>query len=271
MKYILHMSDIHFGYGDLTCDYFDLIDEIIVQKQHQADDIIIVITGDIVDDANDLENYKQAKKGLDILRGAGFNNILLVPGNHDYGTGSNGNKKFVKIYKEIFFGSEVEFPKLDIIDDIALIGLDSMSSELHWYDHVWAEGELGKRQLLDLDKILRSEEVCSCKKRIIYLHHHPFKWRPLHQLKDSKKLKKILNSIIQDGISVDALLFGHNHQGHEHNGTWGIPRCYDAGTATLKSRPKCINNSRWFKVKSSTRFIDIENDDVLSDCLLKLM
>ncbi len=45
---------------------------------------------------------------------------------------------------------------------------------------------------------------------------------------------------MEKGISIDALLFGHNHQGEERNGTWGIKRWYDAGSATCKPRPKYI-------------------------------
>jgi hypothetical protein len=34
--------------------------------------------------------------------------------------------------------------------------------------------------------------------------------------------------------NIDALLYGHNHAGKKANGNWGIPRCYDGGSATRK-------------------------------------
>ncbi len=36
------------------------------------------------------------------------------------------------------------------------------------------------------------------------------------------------------GHAIDALLFGHNHDGKVWSGAWGIPRVYDAGTSTGK-------------------------------------
>ena len=188
--------------------------------------------------------------------------------NHDYGTGNLGNKKFVKLFKKAFYEAEVDYPKVDIIAGIAFIGLDSMAEELHWYDELWAEGQLGEKQIKKLEEILSMKKIRSCRKRVIYLHHHPFKWRPLHQLKDARKLKKVLTQAMNNGISIDAILFGHNHEGNAHNGKWGIPRCYDAGTATLKTRAKYVSWSSWFKVQSSTRVIDL-NKDPASDYVLR--
>jgi len=34
--------------------------------------------------------------------------------------------------------------------------------------------------------------------------------------------------------SIDALLFGHKHQGKKWNARWGIKRLYDGGTSTGK-------------------------------------
>ena len=48
-------------------------------------------------------------------------------------------------------------------------------------------------------------------------------------MKDSAALGEIVR-----GRGVDALLYGHNHEGRVANGKWGIARCYDGGTATYK-------------------------------------
>ena len=104
-----------------------------------------------------------------------------------------------------------------------------MAEELHWYDRMFSEGELGKKQLKRLADLLKSDRVKKSRYKVVYLHHHPFYPTPLHHLKDSDTLGKTLK-----GHSIDALLFGHNHQGKVWNGGWGIKRVYDAGTSTGK-------------------------------------
>lgn len=271
MKRIIHMSDLHVGYEDFGDRFRSITDNLIFEKGNKACEYVLVITGDLVDNAHNAESYPEVKAALDTLRNAGFEHILVVPGNHDYGTGSHGDKKFVTLFQQAFYGDKRGFPRKDIIDGITFIGLDSMTEELNWYDELWAEGELGDQQLRRLKAILRDDDVRLCKKRVVYLHHHPFQWRPLHKLKDSRKLKEVLVEAQGQGVSIDAVLFGHNHEGKVHNGQWGIPRCYDAGTATLKPRPKYLNWCPWFKVRSSTRVINIEKEEVYLDYELPLL
>jgi len=265
MKRIIHMSDLHVGHEDLGDRFRTIVQHLIFEKGDKADEYVIVITGDLVNDANDIKQYYEVKTGLDSLRQAGFSYILVVPGNHDYGTGDKGDKKFVKAFKDCFFGKEIEYPKKDIIDGIAFIGLDSMADELHWYDRLWSQGELGKKQLQRLEKMLKTKQVKDCKKRVVYLHHHPFDAWPLHQLKDSEGLGEVVQG------KIDAILYGHNHAGKVHNGHWEIPRCYDAGTATLKERNELMQLFPWFKIKSSIRVINLEQDEAQFDYELPLL
>lgn len=259
------MSDLHIGFEGLGKRFHQIIKNLISEKSDHAGEYVIIITGDLVNNAHHQEHYTEVNSGLAILRQAGFENILLIPGNHDYGTGSHGDKKFVKLFQQTMFGDLMGYPRKNIVEDIAFVGLDSLAEELHWYDELWSEGELGSQQLRRLSAILEEDEVRCCKKRVIYLHHHPFDARPLHQLKDSKKLKKVLMAAIDQNVSIDALLYGHNHEGKAHDGQWGIPRCYDAGSATLKPRPKVVAGLPWFQVKSSTRVIDLEDEDTSLD------
>jgi 3',5'-cyclic AMP phosphodiesterase CpdA len=259
MKKILHMSDLHIGYENLENRFHKIIQRLINSYNDKPSNIIIVITGDLVDNANNLGSIKLIKDDFNDLRNVGFEHILPIPGNHDYGTGAVGNKKFVTIFKQSFFNKNRSYPVIDIIDNIAFIGLDSMAEELHWYDRLWAEGQIGTDQLNRLNKYLRRNEIQSCKKRVLYFHHHPFDPKPLHQLKDSKKLYYVLKSAMSDKISIDAILYGHNHEGKSNNGRWGIPRCYDAGSINLKPRSKLKKELPWFdKVVNSTRVIDLE-------------
>lgn len=175
--------------------------------------------------------YDEAKTHLNRLKDAGFT-VLVIPGNHDYGTGIIANKKYVKQFKDCFYGNtNLNYPKLDIIKNIAFIGLDSMEAEIGTLDRLSAEGELGKPQLERLAEILKKDKVIKCDYRVVYLHHHPFHFILTMQLKDSDELGKILKR-----SKIDALLFGHNHYGKPWHGKWDIKRAYDGGTCTGKGQ-----------------------------------
>lgn len=229
MKKVIHFSDVHVGFGDLS-DRFEIVLGNLIFTKEPASDYVVVVTGDLVEDATGPANYPRARAHIERLRQVGFD-VLTVPGNHDYGTGDIGSRQFVDLYKQTFFGAaDVTYPKLDVLDGAAFLGLDSMAEELNWYDRLFAQGELGDAQLVRLDALLRGPAVAACRYRVVYLHHHPFDPWPLHELKDSAALGEVL---IGCG-NVDALLYGHNHQGKKRNGKWGIPRCYDAGSTTRK-------------------------------------
>lgn len=257
MKYIIHMSDLHLGLPETDTRFDRLCRGLLNVDWIEPEETVIVITGDLADDATSEAGYRTACGYVELLKRGGFE-VLVVPGNHDYGNGIKLEKEFVGLFKKMFYGRERTYPLLDIIDGTAFIGLDSIGEELNWYDRLWSEGELGNPQLRRLETILRSSEVLECEKRVIYLHHHPIDWQPLHHLKDSHKLYRIIRRAIGDGVTVDALLYGHYHRGERRNGAWGVPRCYDAGTATMKPRSPFISALPWFRVtRSSTRLISL--------------
>lgn len=226
MKKVIHFSDVHIGFEDMHKRFYEVISNLATLKQ-PAGDYVVVITGDIVDKASD-ENYLMGRKYLDVLSNYGYK-VLVVPGNHDYGSGDSADEKWVKEFKKQFFDNvNITYPKLDVIDEVAFIGLDSMEAELHWWDKGGGDGELGKEQLGKLDAMLRSDKVKDCLK-VVYLHHHPWDPIPRHKLKDSDKFCDVLKN-----HKVDALLFGHLHHGKKWNGLCNIPRVYDAGTTTMK-------------------------------------
>ena len=239
------------GHEDCGNKFSTIIDNITFLKQ-PADNYVVVITGDIVDDANKSEQMDEAADSIQRFEELGYK-VLLVPGNHDYGTGTMGEEKFVGLFKKKYFKTEgITYPKLDIIEGVAFIGLDSTAEELHWYDRFLSEGELGKEQLAKLKEIINDPDIARLLK-VVYLHHHPFDFKLGMQLKDSKDLRKIIEK------KVDALLFGHYHRdpvaaGRKNNDTWGIPRCYNAGSSTHK------NDDTGFQ-----RIIDLSNDDPEKD------
>ncbi len=247
MKKIIHLSDLHFGTNKRIAEALNTIINNLCDLKAEASQYIIVVTGDLVNNANK-KKHEIIKLYFDDLKALGFT-VFPVPGNHDYGNGIRGRRKFVKIFKTIFFGDDaLHYPKVDIVYDtefpndcseaIAFIAMDSMAEELGLLDHLWAEGELGDMQLQRLDAILSRVDVMKCGKRVLYMHHHPFDPTFLHQLKDSEKLKEVITAHIQSGVLIDALLYGHNHEGQSHPGMWGIPRCYDGSSATGKLKHK---------------------------------
>jgi predicted MPP superfamily phosphohydrolase len=251
VKRIIHLSDLHVGHEECGIKFRTLIDNITFLKQ-PAHNYIILITGDIVDNANHSEQIDEAVDAIEQFKERGYN-VLVVPGNHDYGTGVIGDKKFVGLFKKKYYGSrKISYPKLDIIDEIAFIGLDSTAEELHWLDRFFSEGELGEAQLKRLKKVLKKPEVAS-RKKVVYLHHHPFDFKVGMQLKDSNDLKNIIEN------KIDMLLFGHYHldpvsAGKIYHGMWDIKRCYNAGSSTHK------NGNIGFQ-----RVIDLSNADPRMD------
>jgi predicted MPP superfamily phosphohydrolase len=232
MEKIIHLSDLHVGHRDCGEKLRAIIDN-ISQLMQPAKDYIIVITGDIVNNANRTKQIDEAVEALELLEKRGYR-VLAVPGNHDYGNGAKGNRKFVNLFKERYYKSiDMMYPKIDIIGKIAFIGLDSTDEELNWHDRFFCEGELGTGQLDRLKEMLKDPKIAGCKK-VVYLHHHPFDFKVAMQLKDSDELRKIIQN------RIDALLFGHYHRdssspGKMYHGTWGIPRCYNGGSSTHKN------------------------------------
>ena len=228
MKKIIHLSDLHVGFAHCQSHLNRVVTNLIFKKQPAAD-YVVILSGDLVEDGTRDGLFETALVEVNRLRKAGYG-VLVCPGNHDYGTGSNGDKNLVPKFKEIFFGDpSTVFPKLDIIGTTAFIGLDTMADELHWHDQFLADGELGKPQLKALKGLLDSSKVKACGHRVVYMHHHPFDPHFGHGLNDSRKLGEILAG------RIDCLLFGHNHDGRVWNGQWDIPRCYDAGSSTRKN------------------------------------
>jgi predicted MPP superfamily phosphohydrolase len=133
MKKIIHFSDLHVGFEHCLGHFNQVVTNLIFKKE-PASDYVVIVTGDLVEDATRDGLYELALTEINRIKAAGFL-VLLCPGNHDYGTGALGHKRYVAKFKQTFFGvTNISYPKLDIIDGTAFIGLDSMAEELHWYD-----------------------------------------------------------------------------------------------------------------------------------------
>lgn len=274
---IIHFSDIHIGYKDkeysnkysVADDRFSLIiDNLKLKLQElnklEQDEYVIIITGDLVNQAGDIEddgnyqNYKIMKDKLTKLNNNGFKNILIVPGNHDYYKPYlYADQTLVQVFQDNFWGFTQEsaltenYPRLNIINNVAFIGLDSMSAESGPFKSWGAEGDLGQPQrdrLIDL--LNNNTAVRNCSYRVIYIHHNPFELNYWHILQDSEEFKDILKSYNDTHADkkIDLLLFGHTHNAQKYDGNCEILRCYEAGTTTRKL---CMSGIH--------RLIDIEN------------
>lgn len=254
MKKIIHLTDLHIGKGqqcgidkeDACHNVFGNIVKNIIDTMKPASDYIIVITGDLVDNANIKDNITKAKAAIDKLKEK-FAHVLIIPGNHDYGRGLKVKKKNVIKFKKNFLGDpNIEYPKYDKIDNMAFIGLDSMAEAFRKRNGWFADGKLGndqlhgnsKKNIIGLVEYLE-KATKEAEHIVVYLHHHPFKQldyvhgHPFHGLKDHDKLTKILKKHNNTHDNIKLLLFGHNHDGEERwNARLGIPRCYDGGTST---------------------------------------
>lgn len=236
MNKIIHLSDLHIGSKRINRNFQRIVAKIIETMQ-PAEDYIIVITGDLIDNGFHDGHHRKCKGFIDLLTDAGFK-VLVIPGNHDYGRfGWGVDIDRVKSFKQLYYyNGELSYPKVDFSNDggIAFIGLDSMAAAFRADGYSSsAAGRIGESQLSGLEEKLNDNTILACRKRVIYLHHHP-----LHGLYDGHKLKDaeaFCRILLEYRDVVDALLFGHNHYGTEWNG-WleGITRCYDGGASTHK-------------------------------------
>jgi predicted MPP superfamily phosphohydrolase len=111
MKKIIHLSDLHIGYEKRTNNCTKKAEELVKkikakQKYKPASDFVIVVTGDIVQDADQRGGYPKASKLLKPLKDS-FHRVLVVPGNHDYHSKRNKKieKQYVPKFKKAFYGN----------------------------------------------------------------------------------------------------------------------------------------------------------------------
>jgi 3',5'-cyclic AMP phosphodiesterase CpdA len=245
---LIHLSDPHIGYRQCAKRFRSVVSNIVAREK--AEGTIIIITGDLVEDIFHNDNLEDALEVVGILKKAGFK-VLICPGNHDCGNGWVNTRGAAEKFMQAF---DLSFPRVDIIEDTAFIGLDSNVEELHWYDRFFADGEIGKEQLQKLDEIINRPEFQD-KTKVVYLHHHPIDMIPFHKLKDHKEFGSIIRN------KVDVVLYGHNHAGKNHSGTWGIKIMLDGGSSTGK-------RMLWRKAKH--RMISLSDFSICENNYLKV-
>lgn len=209
-----------------------------------------MITGDIVNDGEEVQ-FLHARNYLYRLQNAGFT-MRLIPGNHDYGKNGNWAKKEnYEKFKEYFsIFHEIKYPNDEDskpLKDHFFIGLNSMKAESKGLDKIFADGELGGKQIDKTVKFLKDhKDRPKEQKMIVYLHHHPFLFpdegplkkigeRVGHWLKDGKDFMEAITD-----QNVDILLFGHEHRHLKFEKTslnkkYKIPYILSSGKSTEDS------------------------------------
>jgi len=212
MKF-LHLSDLH--YHTDPADNVEA-DTLLLSIKKKYPEHFLIITGDITDDGSP-NQYLNAGESLLPFK----DRIFLVPGNHDFGAAGNfyDEERAVRFDEMLSIRFEqgglfagYKPPVVNVLEDIVLIGLDSNLETLSPFD--FACGEIGRQQLIELDRILNTHKD---KKKVLFLHHHLFiRDSPFMELRDASSLARVIYG------RVDVVLFGHNHKRSMWETRWGI-------------------------------------------------
>ena len=123
-----------------------------------------------------------------------------------------------------FFAGD-NIPVINVFDGVRLIALDTNLETDNPFD--FACGEVGERQLDELDKIL---DRADGQIKILFFHHHPFIYNnPFMELKDAAKLARVIYD------RVDVVLFGHKHEMMSWKNRWNIKHILASDNSPGKS------------------------------------
>lgn len=233
---IAHISDLHLSLGNDLGRGGKLIELLEDIKNRKCNHI--AITGDIADNPipEDLIYAREIFAQYDLMRPEA---LSLVPGNHDiYGSAPPGEmcfmfpkicseintkemeKQFADVYKNTFM-EEPSFPYLKILNNIALIGINSITDWSIDLNPEGSSGEISEDKLNELEKILKSRKLDD-KIKIVLIHHHfskpdDIEHLPGHSLwlksisykMDFHKPGKFLKLLKKRNVNL--VLHGHTH------------------------------------------------------------
>jgi 3',5'-cyclic AMP phosphodiesterase CpdA len=209
----------------------------------------LVITGDIAANATK-QDFQMARA---ILKSSGWLDseaLSVVIGNHDVFGGVHHAEdiltfpkhcrhtdfeakvsEFYDYFHEAFdkclFGSqESVFPYGKVIDDVVLVGMNSVAEYSRLGNPIGSNGEVSEAEFKRTSKVL-SFDLLTRKRKIILVHHHFYKpasedggamhsvWNAIEgqtmKLRGKKKLIKLFGE-----SNVDLVLHGHLHENREY-------------------------------------------------------
>lgn len=223
MTVLVQISDIHIG----SLYNSSVFDKIVGEVNSMKPDAIIV-TGDLTDEGL-LPQFEIARKEI-----ARFDcqNLIVIPGNHDY------RHTGYLLYKKFFPGKQIHD-----MDDVVVVTLNTARPDRD-------EGEVGYRQLSWMQRTIEELEGPS-RKIIVAMHHH------LIAIPDTGT-DKILVLDAGDALRVcleshvDLVLCGHKHRPW----IWNLGPLHIAYAGTSST-----SRFRGF-FQNSYNIIEIKNEDL---------
>lgn len=208
---IAHVSDLHFHKeGEDNKKALSLLEKVKGSYDFAHDEAYLLATGDIVDDG-EISQYNNALTALTPFK----EQLLVVPGNHDYGFAGNifSRESALLFDNEFLPNLDVSFrfmqkqPAVKLLDDqkgskLLTVGLNSVLETSTVLD--FARGGIGTQQLEQLDAVLARPEYTDIPK-LVYLHHRPQKCLWFLEMVDAEDFMAVVN---RNNVSVVA--FGHS-------------------------------------------------------------
>ena len=189
---IIHLSDLHICMEHRFQNIKNV--ELLLSNAIKAAADHIIITGDIshLGRKEDFIIFRELLKQYNLLNPL---KVSVIIGNHDIFGGvhfaeeiwnfpgscrqidyQDRVKNFIDSFTELFENTIMvdtsnPFPYAKIIEDHAFIGLNSIA-EYSWFKNPMASnGELGNRQLDNLEELLQDSRLVD-KKKVLMVHHH---------------------------------------------------------------------------------------------------
>lgn len=285
---IAHLSDLH------LCSKYKRNNIVRAKKllRHALDSGAdhIVITGDLTDNAQqeDFIIFKKILQSFGLLKSE---KTSIIIGNHDiFGGVQTANdvinfpskcakinykeklEQFTKHFEELFINTfspskENIFPYAKELNDVVLIGLNSIDEYSKLKNPFASNGIVKKNQLIDLKNIF-DKKLYADKLKIVMVHHHFYKknvaskssennlWNKIENFTMKlRKKKKLLNLLKKNNVGI--ILHGHSHE---------IKEYYRKGIKLLNAGGAVENDSL---IEAGYYLLNIENGII--DVNLKLI
>lgn len=244
---IAHLSDLH------LCSKYKRNNIVRTKKllRHALDSGAdhIVITGDLTDNAQqeDFIIFKKILQSFGLLKSE---KTSIIIGNHDIFGGvqtasdvinfpskcakinyKEKLEQFIKHFEELFINTfspskENLFPYAKELNDVVLIGLNSIDEYSKLKNPFASNGIVKKNQLIDLKNIF-DKKLYLNKLKIVMVHHHFYKnnvsskssennlWNKIENFTMKlRKKKKLLNLFKENNVGI--VLHGHSHEIKEY-------------------------------------------------------
>ncbi len=281
---IAHISDLHLNtfFKDSNLKSIKRLLKYLIQVKVDH----IVITGDLTDSANqnDFEILINLFRSLNLLRSE---RLSVVIGNHDIFGGlqtpedifsfpekcrcvdyKKSVEEFINYFSETFDGSsfidkDKKFPFLKEINDIQIIGLNSIAEYSKIKNPFASNGKITEEDLSDIENLL-NKDYSSNSIRLVLTHHHFNKvklkrynltsgfWQKIEKQTMKLKKKKRVISFFKEN-NIDLVLHGHCHSNVEYNRD-GV-RFFNAGATIKGNIPEEIQ----------VNFISIESNSITTE------